>query len=877
MIVIDGNSLVYRAFHAIPLLTTNRGLVTNAAYGFTNMLLKILEQEQPGLVIVTFDKSRLTFRNQQYSEYKANRKPMPAELRPQFQIIKDILQAMRITVLELEGYEADDLIGTIVAQAGKANISTLIISGDRDVFQLISANTKVLITRKGITQLDIYDDHKVRERFGISPHQFIDFRALTGDSSDNIPGVPGIGEKTAAKLLQQYPSLDDILDNLDQLPKRQQEKIKQHREQALLSKQLVTIKQDVPIEVNLNKCTYNNPDHHRLLKLFTELEFKSLAKSLLADNSSKEISDLAPADAVSVVYQKITTPEQLQELINTTRSAGKIALVLGGSKETGVITAVIATGDQYPVFCLPVEGQSPEYLQTLKTICEDPKITKVCHHAKNIIWLLDYHDIKLKNLSFDVGIAAYLLNPTVANTNLENLALAYLDQVLLPDAASSLPSQANAIYQLAPLFHKKLQEQQQEQLFYTMELPLVNVLAEMEIQGMAVDRQILEDMSVQLGQHIAILIQEIHNLSGEKFNINSPKQLGKILFEKLGLPVVKKTKTGYSTDASVLESLSASLKGTGKQQIIIKLLQYRQLAKLKSTYADGLISLISKKTGHIHTTLNQTATATGRLSSTAPNLQNIPIRLELGKQIRRAFIPSNSDNLILTADYSQIELRVLAHISGDPGFLEAFNNKQDIHVRTASEVFNVPVDAVTLEMRSRAKAVNFGIIYGISDFGLSRDIKVSRAEARRYINNYFARCPGVKKYIDQIIVKAKECGYVTTLFNRRRYLPELASSSHATRNFGERIAMNTPIQGSAADIIKLAMINIHKQLQKNKLFSKMILQVHDELIFDAPKNEMPALIKLVKGCMENALSLDVPLVVDIKTGPNWYEVKPVNS
>lgn len=873
LLVLDGNSLVYRAFHALPLLTTSKGLITNAAYGFTTMLMKILQEEQPELVAVAFDKGRVTFRNEQYTDYKANRKAMPDELRPQFPIVKDILQAMGIPIFELEGYEGDDIIGTIATRAEVKGLQTLIVTGDRDALQLVSPRTKVLMNRKGISEIDIYDEGKVWERFGVYPNQFIDFRALTGDSSDNIPGVPGIGEKTAAKLLQKYPTLDEILANTEELPKKQKEKFQEYRDQALLSRKLATIELNVPIEIDWVACNYTGPDYQRLLELFTELEFKQLVKSIIAGNKpGAKINQPKDQDSSTIVetykvgYHKVTKPEHLTDLLQAVRNASKISLALDGTKETGVDAVAIATDNQ--IFHLQTEGK-PEHLTVLKEICGDEQISVLCHDGKHSMWLLHHHDIIIDKLGFDTMVASYLLNPASPNLDLEDIAMENLGIVLPTKGEVALPARADAIHKLVPKLHEKIKEQQEERLFYEVELPLVTILAEMEIAGVAVDKQILTEMSAELGQSIDTLAKEIAELAGEEFNINSPKQLGVILFEKLGLPVIKKTKTGYSTDASVLEELAE------KHDIVDKILQHRQLAKLKSTYADGLANLIDRKTGRIHTTLHQTVTATGRLSSAEPNLQNIPIRLELGRRIRKVFVPRHQNNVIVAADYSQIELRVLAHIAGDASFLEAFNSGQDIHTRTASEVFGVPIDEVTKEMRSRAKAVNFGIVYGISDFGLARDIKVTRAEAKRYIDNFFARCPGVKGYIDRTVAEAKEKGYVTTLLNRRRYLPDLFSPNRMARSFGERTAMNTPIQGSAADIIKLAMVRTQQELKKRKLQTQMVLQVHDELIFDAPKKELPELIELVQECMGNAISLDVPLVVDIKAGPNWHEVKLV--
>lgn len=873
LVIVDGNSLIYRAYYAIPMLTTSRGLITNAAYGFTNMLLKILEEEQPGLVAVVFDKGRVTFRTKQYSEYKANRAAMPDELRPQLPIVKDILKAMRIKTYELEGYEGDDLIGTIVAKAEQTGLSTLIVTGDRDVLQLVSPRTKVLFTRKGISELEIFDEGKVYERFGVHPNQFTDFRGLTGDSSDNIPGVPGIGEKTAAKLLQQYATMEEILAHTADLPKRQRENLEKYREQALLSKKLVTIEQNVPIDIDLSECAYSGPDYPKMLELFSKLEFKSLIKKLVAGNNrsdkrdAKQQNDLPKVEAYSVGYQRVTKSEHIEQIKQQLATADSIAIALEGTKETGLSAAALAVNDK--LYYLPVENQPSLYLPLLKEICES-ETGKLLHNGKEAIWLLHCHDIALNNLAFDTMVAAYLLNPTANSYDLEELALQYLGTVLPGQGETALPARADVLQKILPLLKEKLAEQQEERLFYDVELPLVSILAQMEIDGVAVDKSILEQMSAELGERLAALCQEIYAIAGEEFNINSPKQLGYILFEKLKLPVIKKTKTGYSTDASVLEELAA------EHEIVTKILEHRQLSKLKSTYADGLKALINKKTGRIHTTLHQTVTATGRLSSSDPNLQNIPIRLELGRKIRRVFVPRHKNNLIVTADYSQIELRVLAHIAGDKNFLEAFNRGQDIHARTASEVFNVPIEQVTAEMREKAKAVNFGIVYGISDFGLARDIKVSRAEARRYIDHFFARCPGIKDYIDRTVKEAKERGYVTTLLNRRRYLPDLFSPNRMKRSFGERTAMNTPIQGSAADIIKLAMIRIAKELQKRQMKTKMILQVHDELIFDAPKEELDTLVEIIKDCMENAVTLDVPLVVDIKAGPSWYDTKAIS-
>ncbi|SHK01963.1 DNA polymerase I [Desulforamulus aeronauticus] len=876
LIVIDGNSLIHRAFHAIPLLTNSQGVITNAVYGFTNMLLKILNEQEPGLVAVAFDKGKITFRHQDYADYKGTRKATPDELRPQFILARDVLRAMRIPYFELEGFEADDLIGTIASQAEATGLNVLILTGDRDALQLVSPKTKVLLTRKGITELEIFDEGKVWDKYGVTPSQIIDLKGLQGDPSDNIPGVPGIGEKTATTLLKDYGHVEEILAQLDHLSPRLQKLLRGKEDIALLSKKLATIIRDVPMELDLSECSWRGPDQHKLLELFKELEFKSLIKQLTNSPASKKektssnklVSNLPELETYQVGYQTVTTQEERDEILVQASHSGKVALLLTGVRGQGIAAFYLAVPDQ-DIYLLRVADDLDSNLTVLRALCENSEIKKIFHDAKDAIWLLQQQDIVLKNLYFDTMVAAYLLNPTAANYDVNDVALEHLNIILPAEGETALAAQAESILRLGKVLYDKLAERDEDRLYQEMELPLVQVLAEMELAGVAVDKQGLKDMSAELYQAIETLSARIHELAGENFNINSPKQLGQILFEKLKLPVFKKTKTGYSTDAEVLEKLAE------EHEIVALILEYRQLAKLKSTYADGLAALVDAKTGRLHSTFHQTVTATGRLSSAEPNLQNIPIRLESGRRIRKVFIPRQRGNLLLTADYSQIELRILAHMSQDNSFLEAFRLGQDIHTRTASEVFGVPLDLVTSEMRSRAKAVNFGIVYGISDFGLARDLKVSRQEAKSYIDNYFARCPGVRRYIDRVIQEAKTQGYVNTLLNRRRYLPELFSKNFNIRNFGERAAMNTPIQGSAADIIKLAMVKINKELKEQQMQAQMILQVHDELIFDTPETEVETLIKLVRECMENALVLDVPLDVDIKLGLNWYEAKPI--
>ena len=879
ILVIDGNSLIHRAFHAIPLLSTTEGLPTNAVYGFTNMLLKILNDIQPKWVAVAFDKSKITFRTKEYSEYKAHRKATPEELRSQFSLVKEVLNALSIKWCEAEGYEADDLIGTIIKKAEQENISAVILSGDKDVLQLVSASTKALLTKKGISDLEEFNEENVFKKFGVHPKQITDYKGLTGDQSDNIPGVPGIGPKTATKLLQEFTTLEEIIVNSSKIPARTRNLIEHNTEQALLSKRLATIIIDVPINISINECIRSEPNEAELLDVFKKLEFKKLLRDMLNITTDKsdtvkqeqQHSFLPQPGSYTVNYHTLSGQAGFEDLLLQVQENGQVALALEGDREKGLISAALCLAEGQNYF-LPINSDS-EYksfaLKLLQNICENSKIKKYCYDTKNDIWLLHPHGIELHNPGFDIMIADYLLNPGKSAQSLAETALSHLDIVLPADGEAVLPSKAESIFRMVEVLQSKLLLQEQENLYYEVELPLIEVLANMEKTGVNADKEQLQILSEELSKKLQILTMNIYEHAGEVFNINSTKQLGIILFEKLKLKVGKKTKTGYSTDVTVLEELADA------HPIITFLLEYRQLAKLKSTYVDGLTGLINQHTGKLHTTFHQAVTATGRLSSSEPNLQNIPIRLEVGRKIRKFFVPRRAENFIFSADYSQIELRILAHIAQDRNLLDAFEKHQDIHTRTAAEVFGVTMEEVTPEMRGRAKAVNFGIVYGISDFGLARDIKVTRKEAGRYIDNYFARYSGVKSYIDRVIREAREKGYVTTILNRRRYLPDLFSSNRNVRSFGERTAMNTPIQGSASDIIKLAMVMIYQEMNKRQLSSTMILQVHDELIFDVPANEVQEMQKLVKSLMENAVKLSVPLVVDMKIGPNWYDVQKI--
>ncbi len=884
-LIIDGNSLAHRAFHALPLLTTSQGIFTNAVYGFANMLLRILSDRKPQFVAVCFDKGKITFRHSDYGEYKAKRKPTAEELRPQFPLIKEFLQAMCIRISEYDNYEADDLIGTLAVLSEKAGMENLILTGDQDALQMVSPLTRVLLTKKGITELEEYTEEKVRERYGVLPAFFADLKGLTGDQSDNIPGVPGIGLKTASGLLQKYGTLENILGNLAELPEKQRGKIEPFVSQAVLSKQLAVLIKDVPLQEEISDYTWPGADYNKLIEFCGKYEFKSLIRSLTqTGQKSRNKKQARDTDSLfkEAEYAKTTSDdicpvektEDLEALVEKVRRAGRAALAVSGSFSGGAQRAVFAfpaAGEiqDAPEIQTAVLSSTGQGLKALKTICTDVNIELIAHDGKRLIRILKANGITVENLSFDTMIAAYILNPGLSGYRLRDLALEHLREIIPGDEDSSLLAGVRATCRLADILKDKLHQQEADELFYKVEMPLVYVLADMESAGVAVDKEQLAGLSDELAKKIDDLTREIYVLADCEFNINSTRQLSQILFEKLQLPVIRRTKTGFSTDAGVLEELA------GSHPIVNKILDHRMLAKLKSTYVDGLVSLINPLTGRLHTTFHQAVTATGRLSSSDPNLQNIPARVEEGRKIRQVFIPRQKGDLILTADYSQIELRLLAHLSNDENLREAFLQGEDIHTRTAAEVFSITVAEVTDQMRSRAKAINFGIIYGISDYGLARNANISRQEAKQYIKSYFERYSGVQEYIKRTVEEARSKGYASTIMNRRRRLPDLFSPNKTVRGFGERTAVNTPIQGSAADLIKLAMIRIHRELKKRQLQTRMILQVHDELIFDVPVEEMKEVRELVKDCMENSLVLNVPLLVDLKAGPNWYEVKEI--
>ncbi len=858
VMIIDGNSLMHRAFYALPMLTNKKGVPTNAVYGFTNMLLRLIEDYKPDYLGVAFDKKGPTFRHEAYTEYKATRQKTPEELIPQFDLLKRMLQLMGIAIYEVEGYEADDILGTFARLARERGWEAYLVTGDRDALQLVSPEVRVIMTKKGISDVRVFDVEGIKNEYGLTPAQIIDLKALMGDSSDNIPGVPGIGEKTALKLLHQYHTVEQVLDNADKISSQKlKEALIKYREQAMLSKRLATIMQDAPVDIKLEDCCYEIPHSRELLEFLEELEFHSIIEKLGIQPESR-VSVKTSVREKNVI--EVNTGEELRQQVENLIKSSRLAILV----TDGCVTIADNPGRVYRIKVkndLLSQGLNlQDIFIELKPILERQEVRKIVYDGKRLILEAYRYGICVEGLEFDVFIAAYLLDPAKNRYDLSQLLYEYADlDVDDADAAD--------LYLLAEHMREKLKETEMLYLYEEIEHPLINVLADMEITGFKVDKRMLEQLGEEFSAELSSLTREIYALAGEEFNINSPRQLGSVLFEKLGLPVIKKSKTGYSTDIEVLEQLRPY------HELVEKIIEYRQVMKLKSTYIDGLLSVIDPRDGRIHSSFNQTVTATGRISSAEPNLQNIPVKLEMGRRIRKVFVASGEDYVLVDADYSQIELRVLAHMSGDPTFIDAFKNNQDIHLRTASEIFGVPIDKVTPQQRSSAKAVNFGIVYGISDYGLAKSLGISRRQAREYIDSYFARYPKVKEYMERIVEIAKKQGYVTTLMNRRRYLPELKSRNFNIRSQGERLAMNTPIQGSAADIIKKAMNDVYAELKRRNLRSKLILQVHDELIIDTYKPELEEVKDLVVRCMENAVKLSVPLVVDVGVGRSWYDAK----
>ncbi len=943
LMLIDGNSLANRAFYAVPPLTNREGFTTNAIYGFLNMLSRVRKEEKPDYLAVAFDAGKIVFRHEMYENYKGSRKATPEELKAQFPVLRDVLTAVGVPWLELEGYEADDLIGTLAAMGSARGMNVSIITGDRDCFQLIDEHVNVLFTRKGISELELFDAAHLHEVYGLEPWQIVELKGLMGDSSDDIPGIPGVGEKTALKLLSEHESVEGVLAAAgDYAGKKLGEKLVEHGELARLSRELAKIDSQVPLDISLEALLPKEGDREEKIRLFRQLEFKGMlaealkeaetagqagpkaasSEGLRPDSDGKgqlgmfEESLTADSGAQSIAAQERPAPRQLtsaaelRDYLTPLQAGGRLYILpvakgqgwraftwqgLGLMREgqeavwleeeragdAGEVAAADAGADAAAEAAATAAAFGPAAaLPVLEACLQSEQVTKIFIDAKQAYLYLRAAGSLLRGPYEDLHLMSYLLNP--ANpwqmlAGLEELEPAQLIRSgkeaakagrslwTLTKAADYLAAMA----ELAAELKAKLEAGGLWQLYKDVEEPLALILGSMEWQGICLDSEVLRQQGYGLKEKIAATEEEIHQMAGVRFNINSPKQLGEVLFEKMGLSRGKKTKTGYSTDAETLEYLAA------EHEIARKILEYRQYAKLQSTYIEGLMAIADPLTGKIHTSLNQTITVTGRLSSTEPNLQNIPIRMEEGRQIRRAFVPSPGCCL-LSGDYSQIELRILAHLCGDEALQQAFRQGQDIHRSTAAEVFGVAPEAVTPALRRAAKAVNFGLIYGISDFGLAQDLGIARGEAKAYMERYFSRYPGVKRYFDHLLLEAAEKGYVETMFHRRRYLPELKSANFHTRSFGQRAAMNAPLQGTAADIMKLAMIGVQRLLEQEGLGEVMVLQVHDELLFDIPREKALALKDKIKHIMEEVVSLEVPLQVDMKIGEDWYAMEALS-
>lgn len=863
LLILDSNSILNRAFYGVRYLSAKDGTPTNAIYGFLNILLKLIKEQEPDYICAAFDVKAPTFRHKQYEGYKAQRKPMPEGLAAQMPLAKDVLRAMGITILEKEGYEADDIIGTVARLCEESEISCFIATGDKDDLQLASDKTKVIltVTKSGYNETIIYDDKAVKEKYHVTPTEFIDVKALMGDPSDNIPGVKGVGEKTAMSLIEKHHSIEYIYENIDDIGLKgaMLQKMKDGREMAFMSKELATINRNTPIEFNAEKCVFDGFENNgELYEILKRLELNSIIKKL----------DLSGGDNVKEnedIFKDFSYQVGDKNMI----SGDKVTIVLDFDGDN-ISSAAVGAGNNAVVL---------NEQDDIKELLEDESIAKVMFDVKEAIVKLNGR-IDIKNISDDTAIAAYLVDPAKNEYTIEKLASEYFGTViekpevkqlsLLDDVETDrseyLAKCAVALGVLNERIGDKIKENGQEKLYQEVELPLVTVLAHLEINGFLVDDNQLKEFADKLGEKIDALTNEIYMLAGEEFNINSPKQLGVILFEKLELKPVKKTKTGYATNADVLEKLR------DKHPIVDFITEYRQLAKLKSTYCDGLTAVVNPNTHRIHSVFTQTVTVTGRLSSTEPNLQNIPTRTELGREIRKMFV-AKEGYVLVDADYSQIELRVLAHIANDETMINAFRNNEDIHAVTASQVLGIPLEDVTKEQRSSAKAVNFGIVYGIGEFSLAQDLHISVKEAKAYIESYLEKYHGVRNYMESIKEQAKKDGYVKTMLNRIRYIPELKSPNYNIRQFGERVALNTPIQGTAADIIKLAMVRVDNRLINEGLKSKLILQVHDELIVEAHKDEVDKVKQILREEMQNAMELNVPLKVDMSTGHSWYDAK----
>ena len=906
LLLIDGNSIANRAFYGImgsKMLTAKDGKYTNAVYGFLAIIFKNIEDLKPDYMAVSFDLKAPTARHKMYEGYKANRHGMPEELAQQMPMIKEVLKAMKIDIVQKEGFEGDDILGTLAKYGEEQGLDVIILSGDRDTFQLATDRVTIRIprTKAGKTETEEYDKNKIFEEYGLEPKALIEVKGLQGDSSDNIPGVPGIGPKTAINLIKKYNTIENLYKAIDEgkddLKGKQKKNIVENREKAFLSRTLGEINNAVPLDDDLNTLKVEEWDKEEVLKLFEEWNFKKYIERFDLNKekpSGKSIdSENKSIEDIFEIIGDIT-----EDVIKTINSLDKIVYYLGledkKNEEYIIKKKIISIGifDYEKNKVYYIKSEYPKFYELLKNVFEDPKKEKFGIKMTNDYIILKQMGIHMQNIKFDVEVASYILNPTEGKYPIDKLTDLYLnlniEDYLLKKGISEEQKQitffdnenenkkdglkyktsfyAYVIWALSKVLAEKLNEIECMELFEKIDMPTVEVLSDMQWNGMGIEENELEEFGKTLKDGLEILTQEIYNIAGEEFNINSPKQLGEILFEKLELPVKKKTKSGYSTAEDVLEKLK------NYHPIIEKILEYRQLAKLNSTYVEGMKPYINPKTKRIHSFFHQTITATGRISSTEPNLQNIPTRIELGKQLRKVFKPEKG-NVYIDADYSQIELRVLAHMSEDKHMITAFLNGEDIHKQAASKVLHKPIDEVTKEERSSAKAVNFGIVYGISEFGLGEQLGVSRKEAKAYIDQYLEEYSGIKNYMDKVVEEAKEKGYAKTMFNRKRYIKELTSSNYMVREFGKRAAMNTPIQGTAADIMKIAMINVYKKLKENNMKSKIVLQVHDEMMIEAPVEEKEKVKKIIKNCMEDAAKLRVPLLAEVSEANSWYECK----
>ena len=880
LIIIDGNSIINRAFYALPDMTNSDGLHTNAVYGFTRMLFKIIDDYNPTPISIAFDMIAPTFRHTEFSEYKAGRKKMPNELGQQLQPLKELLDTFNIHRMEMAGFEADDLIGTVAKKAENDDFKVYIVTGDKDAIQLASNKTTTLITKKGVGEVEEYNYDSVVERYEMTPTQFIDLKGLMGDKSDNIPGVPGIGEKTGIKLIKEFSSIENLIENTNQLKGSVKKKIEENKDQAVFSKKLATIITDVPIEISLDELSYGDYDKNAVIEEFKKFGFNTLIKQVLAMDGGYEESIVEEKIELNINHLEDISAFK-NEIEKTNKLFIKTVSKVGNILEKNLIY-VFVSADGKNIYYI-----NDEELELIKDIISNEEIKKIGYNLKDDYLALKSYDIQLNNMFFDIAIGEYLID-SKSSTSYEcsDIAMKYLTKKIkskeellgkgakakkfsdleLEELSIYFGEILNIVYNVYPIMEKAFKEMDMEYLFYDVEMPLVEVLGSMEYEGMAVDKNQLEEIGNKFKEIISNLEEEIFTMAGEKFNINSPKQLGVILFEKLELPVIKKTKTGYSTNADVLEKLR------DKHEIIDKITEYRQIVKLNSTYVEGLSNIINPISGRIHSSFNQTITTTGRISSTEPNLQNIPVKTEMGREIRKVFIAKDNCKLV-DADYSQVELRVLAHMSDDEHMIDAFQHNMDIHSKTASQIFGVDINDVTSLQRSEAKAINFGIVYGKTDFGLAQDLNIPVPKAKAYIESYFANYDKIKVFMDEAIKNATDKGYALTIFNRRRYIPEINSSNFMVRNQGKRFAMNAPIQGSAADIIKIAMVNVFTILKDENLKSRLILQVHDELIVEALEEEIDKVCSIVKEEMESAVNLQVHLDVDLNVGDSWFETK----